>query len=364
MAKNLFAILKWLVIFSLLVGAALSVFVVVKLNQPSTTFSAARDFEVKKAETAGEIVGRLVADKLVRNGLVLEIYLRLKGAEDKLQAGAYILDSNMTIPEIVQILSQGRVKASGLRLTVIEGWSITDIAGRLENLSIMQRQEFIEAAGLPRVPNSRLPDYGAEFEFLKSKSVGASLEGFLFPDTYLVKDGSGGEAVVRKMLENFGQKVTSEMRAEAAAQHRSFYDVLILASIVELEVGRNFKAGTKLTAEQIATLQQERELVAGVFMNRLRAGMALESDATVNYVTGKNSPRPELADLKIQSPYNTYQTRGLPPTPIGNPSLDSIKAALEPAQTDYLFFLTEPDGTAHFARTLEEHKQNRAKYLH
>ncbi len=363
MVKNLFAILKWLLIFALLVGTAGSVFVAIKLNRPLTTLSAARDFEVKKGERAGEIVDRLAAEKFVRNKLVMQIYLRLKGAEDKLQAGVYILDSNLTIPEIVQILSQGKVKASGLRFTVIEGWGINDIAQRLENLTIMQREEFTEASGLPRVQNSGLPDYVADFSFLKSLPAGASLEGFLFPDTYLIKDGSSGEAVVRKMLENFGRKVTEEMISSAEQQNRKFYDVLILASIMEREVGRNFKTGTKLTSQDLEKISEERKIVAGIFMNRLKIGMALESDATVNYITGKNNPRAEIADTKIQSPYNTYQNRGLPPTPIGNPSLDSISAALHPADTDYLFFLTEPDGTAHYGKTLQEHKRNRARYL-
>lgn len=343
MAKQIFLIFKWLLIFALIVGVAGSVFVAIKLNRPSTDFSAARDFEVKKNETAGQIVSRLAAESLIRNELTMEIYLRLKNAENKLQAGIYILDSNMTIPEIVQILSQGLVKASGLRLTVIEGWSVTDIAQRLENLTIMQREEFTEAAA---------GNY-AEFAFLNIKPADANLEGFLFPDTYLIKEGSSGETVARKMLENFGSKVPAEIT----------YDALILASIVELEVGRNFKTGTRLTDQDLQMLTEERRIVAGIFLNRLEIGMGLESDATINYITGKNNPQSLLEDLKIDSPYNTYKYRGLPPTPIGNPSLDSINAVLHPADTDYLFFLTEPDGTAHFGHTLEEHSANRMKYL-
>ena len=165
------------------------------------------------------------------------------------------------------------------------------------------------------------------------------------------------------MLENFGRRVTPEMIAEAQIQKRSLYDVLILASIVEREVGRNYKKGTKLSEQDLQKLAEERRIVAGIFYNRLSLNMGLESDATLQYVTGSESSRATIVETKIDSPYNTYKYRGLPPTPIGNPSLDAIKAAINPTETDYLYFLTEPDGTAHFAKTLDEHKKNRVLYL-
>src|SRR3989344_5591067 len=341
---KILSLLKWLIILALIVAASVAILVSIKLKAPATTESLPRDFEIRKGDTAGQIVNRLQDEKLVRNKLLMGIYLRWKNAEDKLQAGVYILNSNMTIPEIVQILSQGKVKASGLRVTVIEGWGIRDIATRFENLGLAQTEEFTEAAGLPLVLENDLPDY-SQYDFLKHKPAGASLEGFLFPDTYLAKEDSSAETIVRKMLDNFGSKVTPQMITEIEKQNRKLYDVLILASLVEREVGRNLKTGTKLTEQQIKTLAEERRLVAGAFMNRLKLGMALEADATVNYITGKKTPRAALEDLNISSPYNTYLNRGLPPTPIGNPSLDSIRAAISPADTDFLFFLTAPDGT-------------------
>ena len=352
MLRNIISLIKWVLLLAVIVAAASAILIFIKLGQPATTYSYSRDFEIKQGDTAGEIISNLKTAKLIRNELLLKIYLRVKKAEDKLQAGVYILDSNMTIPEIVQILSQGRVKASGIRLTVVEGQNIRGIAQRLENLGLMQAEQFTEAAGLPGVPDNTLPDY-SQFEFLKSKPQGASLEGFLFPDSYLVKEDSTGESVVRKMLENFQRRVPAELT----------YDQLILASIVEREVGRNFKTGTILSEQDLQKLSEERRIVAGIFQNRLEIDMGLESDATLQYITGSNSPRSTIEETKIDSPYNTYKYRGLPPTPIGNPSLDSIEAVLNPAETDYLFFLTEPDGTAHYGRTLEEHIQNREKYL-
>lgn len=355
--QNLISIVKWVLILVVVVGLALAVYAAVKLNQPATTTSTSQDFEIKKGEHAGLVAHALAQQKLVSSELLLKLYLRFKNAEDKLQAGIYALDSNMTIPEIVQTLSQGKVKASGVRLTVVEGWTVVDIATRLQNLGIMQVEQFTRVAGVN--PH----DFSSEFEFLKHKPPGASLEGFLFPDTYLVKPDSDAVDSSRKMLENFGRKVTANLFEEVMGQKRNFYDVLVLASMIEREVGRNYKPGTKLSDADIDALQKERRLVAGVFLNRLAIGIALESDATVNYITGKKTPRASLEDIKIDSPYNTYKYRGLPPTPISNPSLDSIMAAINSADTDYLFFLTSEDGTAYFARTLQEHKRNRELYL-
>ena len=336
--------LKWITISILVLIAAFLIYAAVKIGQPATTVSLPSDFEIKKGERAGEVVDHLVAQKFVRSGLLMEIYLRLRGGESALQAGLYSLDSNMTIPEIVQILSQGKVKTSGTRLTVIEGWNITDIGRRLSDLGLTSAADFAQAAK---------QDYSADFAFLKTKPKSAHLEGFLFPDTYIFKTDSSADVIVRRMLDNFGRRVKSEVT----------YDHLILASIVEREVGRNYKTGAKLTEQDLQALQAERKLVAGVFLNRLRLGMALESDATINYITGNRDRRAKLEDLKIDSPYNTYRHRGLPPAPIANPSLDAINAVLTPTKSDYLYFLTSPDGKAYFARTLEEHKLNRAKYL-
>ena len=208
----------------------------------------------------------------------------------------------------------------------------------------------------------------SDYQFLEDKPASADLEGFLFPDTYRIFKPSGngedeqtssGNAVIKKMLDNFQIKLPANAEAQAKAQGLSFYQALTLASIVENETGRN-----AITEEQKQALEAERKIVAGIFLNRLRAGIALESDATINYVTGKNEPSPSLADLKINSPYNTYKNRGLPPTPISNPSLSAIMAVLEPAKTEYFYFLhKQPSGEPVYSKTFEEHVQNKFKYL-
>lgn len=354
---NILNLIKWIIILLIVIGVAFFIYVAVKLNQPAATTSHPQDFEIQKGERAGQIVSRLGAQKLIRSELLLKIYLRYKNAEDKLQAGSYLLDGNMSIPDIVEILSQGRVKAAGKKITVIEGWSSADISAALDGEGIVARDEFLKFVRQPPA------DLLAEFAFLAAKPKASGVEGFLYPDTYLLKPGSNAEAVARKMLVNFDRKLTEELRLEITRQNKKLYDVLILASIIEREVGRNVKKGTPLSSEEKAKLTEERRVVADIFWKRLEIGMALESDATISYLTGRKGARATLEELKIDSPYNTYKYRGLPPTPIANPALDSIKAAIYPAQTDYLFFLTAPDGTAYFARNLEEHITNRQKYL-
>lgn len=319
-------IIKWIVVLILVLGLAGFIYAAVKINQPATTTSHPQDFEIRKGQRAGEIVDMLAEKKLVASELLLQIYLRYNNAEKELQAGTYTLDSNMSIPEIVEILTRGKVKSSGIRVTVIEGWTAKEMAKELEEKGVIAAAPFLDSA--------------------------QSKEGYLFPDTYIFRENSSAEVVVQKMLDNFKTKVPE-----------IDYETLTLASIIEREVGRNVKKGTPISNEEKARIQEERKIVAGIFMKRLDLGMPLESDATISYITGRKGARATFEELKIDSPYNTYKYRGLPPTPISNPSLDSIQAAIHPLETPYLFFLTDSSGQAYFARTLNEHILNREQHL-
>jgi UPF0755 protein len=169
----------------------------------------------------------------------------------------------------------------------------------------------------------------------------------LFPDTYRIFSDAQAEDIIKKLLDNFDRKVTAQMRFDAPKDNSSFYDALILASIVERE----------------ALYDDDRRVIAAIFLNRLKQGIGLQSDATINYVTGKKSPRPTYADLQVNSPYNTYKYRGLPPGPICNPGLTSINAVIYSQPNQYYYFLTDSEGRAHFGRTYAEHQQNIIKYL-
>lgn len=237
-------------------------------------------------------------------------------------------------------------------IRIIEGWDMADIATNLEmdekrneQPSVVSAQTFLSEA--KKFDASKYP-------LLSSRPNGATLEGFLFPDTYFIPQKAPTSTtisaiIIKKALDNFSKKFTPEMEARAKEINMSVYNIITLASIVEKESGRN---------------SDERKIVAGIFYNRLNAGMGLESDATVNYVTKKNSPAPTWEDLKTDSPYNTYKHQGLPPGPIANPSLSSIMAVLYPTKTGYFFFLhKQPSGEAVYSTTFEEHVQNKFKYL-
>ena len=240
-------------------------------------------------------------------------------------------------------------------ITLIEGWDNSDIAAYLDKQNIVPAADFLNA-----VKTFDL----SKFQNNIPKEAAGSLEGFLFPDTYFIfKNTPSGttvsEMIINKALDNFTQKITPQMLTQAQKDNMSLYQIIILASIIEKETGRNVT-----TAEQKTRLTEERKIISGIFYNRLKAGVPLQSDATVNFVTGKNDPSASLEDTQIDSPYNTYKFRGLPPGPIANPSLSSIMAALYPTASNYLYFLSDPTtGDAVYAATYEEHLKNKQKYL-
>ena len=186
-----------------------------------------------------------------------------------------------------------------------------------------------------------------DWSFLIDRPKGASLEGYLYPDTYRVYKQTDLEAIVEKMLNNFDAKLTTEMRDEIKKQKKTIFEVLTLASIVEKEMYG----------------YENRRVVAGIFYNRLKVGMPLQSDVTVNYITKKGTTRPSLDDTHIDNPYNTYVNKGLPPGPVCNPSIEAIKAVIYPADTDYMYFLTNEKEQIIFSKTYEEHLRNINKHL-
>ena len=229
------------------------------------------------------------------------------------------------------------------KATVIEGGNVQEIADYYEKLGLFSKKDFLDAA--KQFDTSPYP-------LVDSEANEKLLEGYLFPDTYRFKKDATPDEVIAKMLENFSARAESLGVTDASVKSNglSFYEIITLASIIEKESG-----GEGATTGALS-LQDERDLVASVFYNRMAIGQALESDATVNYVTGKDSPGASLKDLQVNSPYNTYKYPGLPPGPICNPSLGSIKAALEPAKSDYYYFLhKQPSGQVDFSRTFDEH---------
>lgn len=280
-------------------------------------------FIVQKNDGVREISSRLKEASLIRNQVAFFLLIKKLGIDQKLQAGEFRLNRAMDSQQIALALTKGMVD---VWVTVLEGWRNEEIAVKL--------------AGELALP---------EREFLKY-----SQEGYMFPDTYLIPRDASASAIVKIFKDNFEKKFTPEMETGAKAQKLTKDEIVILASIVEKE----------------AKGEEDRNIISGILLKRLRADWPLQVDATLQYVLGYQPDsqswwKKELLeeDKKIKSPYNTYLNVGLPPGPIANPGLAAIKAVIYPQTSDYWYYLHDADGAAHFAKTVEEHQQNINQYL-
>lgn len=308
-------------------------------------------FTVQPGETARAVSERLAERGLIRDAGLFRLYMRYQGLDRDLEAGNHKLSSSMTIPQIAEGLR--RARAEEVVVTIPEGWRMEQIAALLEGESVLPGQEFL---ALAREGKFDYPFHPNGYR-LRDRPPDATLEGYLFPDTYRLPVEVQASGLIERMLRNFDRRVASQMRQDAAAQGLTLFQVITLASIVERE----------------GALREELPLIASVYLNRLDQGMKLDADPTVQYAlgfqpnTGQWWKRPlQLEEYaQVDSPYNTYLHSGLPPGPICSPGLAAIKAVIYPAQSDYLFFVRNgvaDDGSHVFAKTLEEHERNRQRY--
>jgi UPF0755 protein len=302
-------------------------------------------FVVELGETGKEVAERLGEQALIKDPRLFRYYVIEEGLT--IEAGEYVLNQTMTPFEIAETLQHGR--ADEVALTIPEGRRVEEIVDLAAEIGI-DRAEFM---ALARTPANELPqDRAYDYAFLQDRPANATLEGYLFPDTYRLPQDASARDLIDRMLLTFDSKVTNEMRAQATAQGRTLYEVVILASIVERE----------------AVLAEERSTIASVYLNRLDAGIKLDADPTIQYALGKPGdwwPHITTEDYtSVDSPWNTYLYAGVPPSPIANPGLDSIKAILAPEDTPYLFFMRDcdaDDGSHLFAASPEEHMANYAR---
>lgn len=306
-------------------------------------------FVVAQGSGAKEISAALKAADLIRSPKYFLYVVWRRGDQAKFKAGSFELSRSMTTHEVEAALTGGKPVSNERNVTILEGWTIDDIADYLEKQDVASKEALFAETGesAKSVAAGSLPDWAASYPSLASKPATASLEGYLFPDTYRIYADGGADALVRRMLSNFEAKFTPELRAQAAAEGRTIHEIVTMASVIEREVRG----------------EEDRAMVSDIFWKRVDAGRGLEADSTVNYITGHSKPSVSYQDTKIDNPWNTYKYRGLPPGPIGNPSLSAIEAALHPKANPYWYFLTDKDGNVHYARTLDEHNANKAKYL-
>ncbi len=297
------------------------------------------EITVERGMSTAAVAAELERRDLIPEALVMRLYTRFRQDAAAIQSGRYRVEVGMRPVDILDAMVEGRVIDDSVAVTIPEGFRLDQIAYRLERNDIVERDAFAEAAVMLDVYR----DIDPVFDELEDD---ASLEGFLFPETYRLFPESDPEAVVRRMLATFARRLDRELRAAVERSERSLREVVILASIVEAEA----------PTEDMPT-------VAGVFSNRLERGMRLESDATVNYVLGTSVLQPTFAQVAVDDHYNTYRYPGLPPGPIGNPGLTALRAAADPQETPYYFFLNKPTGETVFSRTFAEHLDNKARYL-
>lgn len=276
---------------------------------------------IPSGTNAKEIVHILEKNEIIRkNNYLFIILIKLSKLEDKLKFGEYNLSPSLNMLQILNKLARGEIVV--YKITIPEGYTSIQIAELLDKKEIVEKESFL-----------KLVKYGEK-----------SWEGYLFPDTYEVPKKYGAENMFKLMLSNFEQVAVDNKLINKAEQTGFTMDEIItLASIIEKE----------------AKFAEEKRQISSVFHNRLKIGMKLQSCATIQYILGKPKEILEESDLEIESPYNTYLYKGLPPGPICNPGIDSIIAALEPANEDYLFFVLGDNGRHIFSKTYEEHLKNK-----
>ncbi|MFH2093548.1 MAG: endolytic transglycosylase MltG [Pseudomonadota bacterium] len=293
-------------------------------------------FTILPGQNLKTIARNLEKNAIISNDTYFIWFAKLKKADTHLQAGEYLLSASKSPKQIIDLFLKGKVKLH--RLTFPEGMTIKEMANLLETaglcsqieiVSLCYNRSFIESLSIPSLP--------PEAE---------SLEGYLFPDTYFFPKNADCRTILATMVTRFKSVFTPEWEHRSNELGFSAFEIITLASMVEKETGD----------------ASERPLIASVFHNRLKKNMRLESDPTVIYGIQKFDGNIKRKHLKMITPYNTYQIQGLPAGPIANPGKLSIQAALYPAQTPYLFFVSKKDTTHYFSKTIQEHNQAVRKY--
>jgi len=314
-------------------------------NQVYYSHSSIKDpinFKIEKGESVLEIGERLEDEKIISHKICFVYYLWRKNIYGKIITGEYMINSQNTIPEIALIITRReKIISSRKKITFPEGWDIQKIEARIKKQGL-SADRFLDLVKNPDYFQSKY-----NYNFLADIPESQSLEGYLFPDTYFFSPDAGAEDIIKKMLDNFDRKLTDDLRSEIQGQDKTIYEIITLASILEKEV----------------KTPDDKKIASGIFWNRMKIGQPLQSCATLAYILGKNKEQYSYEDTQINSSYNTYLNPGLPPGPISNPGIISIKAAVYPAETNYNYFLNNPETEETiFSQTLEEHNINKTKH--
>ncbi len=328
-----------------LLGAS---FFLYQFNEPKSNLSKNFQFEIKPGEGFRQISAKLEEEGLINSAKYFNFYVLLKGTASKLKAGIYQLSPNMSPKNIADILYRGPVLKE-VSVTIPEGYNIYQIDDLLAKKGIINKNDLINFRPTGSLIN--------KYTFLAQKPREETLEGFLFPDTYrfFIAVNKDINSVVNKFLKNFNKHLNAYIKEEIEKKGESIYNVLILASLIEKEV----------------YYKDDKLIVADILKKRLKKRMFLQVDASVLYakmleknISWKKAFPLEKEDYKINSLYNTYKYKGLPPSPICNPGIDSILAVVFPEKTNYWYYISDPKTEKTiFSKTFKEHRKNILKYL-
>ena len=293
-------------------------------------------FTVVRGESPHAIARNLEQKGFVDRAIFFSFAVWRDGLAPGMQAGIYAFPSHASPRDIAHAIASGAVYRTDISVTIPEGFTLAQTDKRFKQTGLFSGDTLARFT---------VADLQTAYPFLEDAPGGASLEGYLFPDTYFFDPAATASTSVGKMLDNFGEKFAREMREETRRQGKSIFEIVTMASLIQKEV----------------ITEEDMKLVSGILWKRLAIGMPLEVDATVAYAVGHTEL--SLADLQADSPYNTYRRRGLPPGPIANPGAQALAAALTPTDSDQLFYLSKPDGATVFSKTFQEHLVAKNTYL-
>lgn len=301
-------------------------------SQPASEKNQAMIFEIPPGMTLKQVALELSRQGLIRSPSAFQAIAYIQDKQKQIMVGEFSLSPSMPPSKILLRITSGKTVLHSV--TIPEGYRITEIATLLHSEGLADQEVFIRQA--------------RDENLIRSLGIPAdNLEGYLFPETYHLSKFTAEKKIVQKMVDTFREQVLKpQLLMSAKKSSLAWYEIITLASLIEKETG----------------LDSERKIISSVFHNRLRKNMRLQTDPTVIYAMGKFDGNIRKRDLKIDSPYNTYRYKGLPPGPIANPGLKSIVAAISPIKSDHLYFVSRQDGSHHFSSTLIEHNRAVQKY--
>lgn len=291
------------------------------VNHPFKDKGREVGFIVENGDSLYKVLSSMDDEKKIKNLFLIKAYIKRNNLNTNIKPGDYQISSDLTLQELLTDLNKGIFNKNLVKVTIPEGYDVEKIALLLEEKGIIKKEDFLQSCREFPVPH-----------YIKNtRNRKYALEGYLFPDTYQLVKGMAGKDIIEIMYNGFNRSING-LRNEYSIDDSKIDTIITIASMVEREAERD----------------EERGKVASVFYNRSKKGMKMESCATVLYALGKHKDKLYYSDLRVQSPYNTYLIKGFPPGPICSPGLSSIKAALNPDKTNYLYFVSYNNGTHFF----------------